>query len=176
MKSLQIRQRGVSLIVTLVLLLFITILGLAAIRTVTQEERMATQTYDRSLAFQAAEATLRQAEVWVEASKPIPSSGCVSTVVPSSSAHVMVCSPPVATDTPRWADSGFASWVEAPTVGSGNVAITPSYFVEYLGSNFPCRPGNSSDPMSCKRYRVTARVAGGDSRASIMLQSVYATD
>ena len=176
MRTFRSQQRGVSLIVTLVLLVFITILGLSAIRTVTQEERMSTQTYDRSLAFQATEATLRQAEQWVEAAKPMPSSGCTSYTVPSATEQVTVCSPPAATASPRWEDSTFTSWADAPTVGTGDVAITPSYFVEYLGSSFPCRPGNASDPMSCKRYRVTARVVGGDTRASIMLQSVYATD
>jgi type IV pilus assembly protein PilX len=174
MRSFRSPQRGVSLIVTLVLLVFITILGLSAIRTVTQEERMSTQTYDRSLAFQATEATLRQAEGWVEAAKPMPTPGARATPCPVHPAGDGV-QPPWR----RHAALGgqhLSSWTDAPTVGTGDVAITPSYFVEYLGSSFPCRPGNASDPMSCKRYRVTARVVGGDTRASIMLQSVYATD
>ncbi|WP_180127850.1 PilX N-terminal domain-containing pilus assembly protein [Rhodoferax sp. BLA1] len=169
----QDHQQGAALVVSLVLLVIVTLLGLAAIRGITQEERMANHSLDRSLAFQASEAALREIEQLVEANKPTPAAGC------SKVANLMSCAPPAAGDTPRWLDSTFASWTAlALPVGSGNLAVTPQYFVEYLGGNFECLPGEgTSSGITCKRYRITARSHDGtSSRSSVMLQSIYATD
>ena len=166
-------QRGVALIVSLILLVVMTLLGLAAIRNVTMEERMAGYAYDRSLAFQATEAALRAAELLVESVKPMPTSGTGCNVV----SLLMVCDTPAATATPRWQVASFASWHDSATVGTSTLAVTPQYFAEYLGNTFPCNPGSSSDTMDCKRYRISARSNDGtNGRASVMLQSVYATD
>ena len=164
-------QRGVSLIISLILLVIMTLLGLAAIRAITQEERMAGQNYSRSLAFQATESALRTVEELVETNKPTPTTGC------SLVSGLMSCAPPVATDTPRWDDTAFASWQALSAIGSGTLAVTPQYFVEYLGNSFPCRPGDPADTNDCKRYRITARSSDGTSgKTKVMLQSVYATD
>lgn len=56
------RQRGASLVVVLILLLIMTLLGLAVLRGTLLEERMSANMYDRSLAFQQAESALREAE------------------------------------------------------------------------------------------------------------------
>ena len=164
-------QRGVALIISLILLLVMSLLGVAAIRGVAMEERMAGQTYDRSLAFQATEAALRAAEVLIESKPADPVSGC--TVV----SGMMLCATPVASDTPRWISSSFTDWEDAATVGSGTLAVTPQYFVEFLGGGFPCDPGDIVNNLNCKRYRVTARSRDNtDGRSSVMLQSVYAID
>ena len=165
------RQRGVALIISLILLLVMSLLGVAAIRGVAMEERMAGQTYDRSLAFQATEAALRSAELLIETKPADPSSGC------SVVGGLMLCATPAASDTPRWLDSAFASWTDAPTTGSGSLSITPQYFVEFLGTGFPCDPGDQINNLNCKRYRITARSRDNTAgRASVMLQSVYAID
>ncbi len=167
------RQQGAALIVSLILLVIMTLLGLAAIRGITQEERMANHSLDRSVAFQATEAALRDVEALVETNKPQPTAGC------SKVAGLMSCAPPVAADKPRWLDSAFASWdALAAPVGSGSLAITPQYFVEYLGASFECRPGEgTASGIACKRYRITARSNDGTgARSYVMLQSIYATD
>ena len=58
-------QRGTALVMTLVILLLLTMLGITAINTSTLEERMAGNTKDQNLSFQAAETALRAAEAWV---------------------------------------------------------------------------------------------------------------
>lgn len=165
-------ERGVALIISLIILVIMTLLGMAAIRLVTSEERMATNTYDRNLAFQATEATLKNIEALIEAEQPTPAAGAACSKITS----IMVCGLATNTATPRWLDDNFASWENAGAIGSGSLAITPKYFVEYLGNTFPCRPGDSSDPVNCKRYRITAQTDGGTGRATVMLQSVYATE
>jgi type IV pilus assembly protein PilX len=52
-------QRGVALVIALVLLIAVTLIGLAGIRGTTLQEQMAGNYYDRETAFQAAEAALR---------------------------------------------------------------------------------------------------------------------
>ena len=60
------RQDGMALIVSLVILLSMTLLGLAAIQNTTLEERMAGTIRAENMAFQAAEAALRQGEAWLD--------------------------------------------------------------------------------------------------------------
>jgi type IV pilus assembly protein PilX len=60
--SLLRRQRGAALIISLLMLILMTMIGVTAMRTTTLEEKMAGNMYDRNLAFQAAETTLRSAE------------------------------------------------------------------------------------------------------------------
>ena len=55
-------QAGAVLIVSLVLLLVLTILGVSGVQNTTMEERMAGNYRDRFSAFQAAEAALRVGE------------------------------------------------------------------------------------------------------------------
>ena len=56
------KQSGAALPVALVMLLVSTILGLASMRSATTQEKMSANMYDRSLAYQSAEAALRAAE------------------------------------------------------------------------------------------------------------------
>lgn len=161
-------QQGVALVISLVLLVLVTILALAGARTANLEEKMAANGYDRNLAFQAAEAALREAEISVAASRPTPASG--------SSCSNGICPQPVNGATPRWEDQSFTGWTNA-TVSLGTLAgTTPQYFIEYLGSSFPCRDGESPPSLFCKRYRITARSHPGTDRATVTLQSIYATE
>lgn len=56
------RQQGAALIVSLILLLVMTLIGVASMRGTTLEERMAGNMRDRSIAFEAGEAGLRESE------------------------------------------------------------------------------------------------------------------
>lgn len=161
-------ERGVALIVALVLLVVMTLLGLTAIRSVTLEEKMAGQTFDRSISFQATEAALREAEALVETNKPTPpaGSGCTSGI----------CGLAIGSATERWNDSAFTGWTDASSVTSSSITVTPQYFIEYIGNTFPCVPEDPTQATDCKRYRITARSNAGADRASVMLQSIYATE
>ncbi|MGX5650433.1 pilus assembly PilX family protein [Hydrogenophaga borbori] len=168
------RQRGVALVVALILLVLMTLVGLAAMRGVALEERMSANTYDRGLSFQAAEAALKEAESIVETARPTPAAlaACVNGI----------CGAPNPANTERWLDPLLAvppnpgGWHSATVVVNGGISITPQYIIEYLGDTFPCQPGNPASTNDCKRYRITARSAPGADRAVVMLQSIYATD
>ncbi len=56
------KQKGAVLLVALIMLLLLTVIGVAAMRDTNLQERMAGNMRDHALAFQAAEAALRFAE------------------------------------------------------------------------------------------------------------------
>lgn len=64
------QQRGATLIVSLVILAVVTILGLASIRSSNLELTMAASARDRAVAFQRAEAALKQVEQKLSADPP----------------------------------------------------------------------------------------------------------
>lgn len=172
------RSRGVALVISLILLVVMTLLSLAAVRLVSSQEKMVSQTYDRTLALQATEAALRQAEILIEsAGQPDPVAGDPCTMM-GTPVQLMTCGAPIASSTPRWLSSSFASWTAGSSISVGSsttISIQPEYFVEYLGGSFPCGIDPSSAP-TCKRYRVTARATPANGRAAtVMVQSIYAT-
>lgn len=177
-------QRGAALIIALVILVVITLLGVASLRSVVLEEKMVSNHFDRSLAFQAAEAGLRAGEALAlsQAQQIPPHPLGQARTVPtsdtqcSSSCDQGVCSAPGQHCPERWNLPAFTGWVNVTGVTlTAQAGGAPQYFLEYLGSNFPCDPANPSSNLGCTRYRVTARSNAGDGRAVVMLQSIYAT-
>ncbi len=164
------KRRGAALVVVLILLLLMTLLGLASLRGTLLEERMGANLLDRSLAFQGAEAALREAEARL-AAFPTP-------VFPPAGCAAGLCAAPVpALGTPDpWLNPAFPGWVNA-VVGLGAGSVQPQYFIENLGLG-PQWAGCDQDvPISpsCMRprYRVSARSSAVD-RAQLILQSNYA--
>lgn len=56
-------QQGISLVIVMIFLVILSVLGVSAIQTSTLSSRIARNEADRNLAFQAAEAALRDAEL-----------------------------------------------------------------------------------------------------------------
>jgi type IV pilus assembly protein PilX len=162
-------QSGAVLVVSLIMLLLLTLIGVTAMQSTSLEEKMAGNMRDRSIAFQAAEAALRQGEAIAEAqSKLFPiNNGLTGTSCPTVAPLVDNCTCPTA------CSAAWTSVLVSLGTAAGNA---PQYFVEYLGSSFHCSDGGASDPKDCKRYRVTARSNPGTGRANVVLQSVYAAD
>jgi type IV pilus assembly protein PilX len=175
------KQRGAVLIVALIFLLVMTILILASVRGTVMQERMASNLYDRSLAFQAAEAALREGERYVLESPPKPAGvGC------DSSGN---CSKPAPTAVPVWQVE--TNWDNAHDTGDGHghvievgtLPVPPKFLIELLASDMPevnlCESTAIDPDAPCfagpegLRYRITAR-SGESGRAMVVLQSVFA--
>lgn len=153
-------QRGVSLVIVLILLLIMTLLGLAVLRSTLLEERMTANLTDRSLSFQAAEAALREAEA-------------LAATEPGIDCDAGVCPTPVAGEE-RWRQPDGAWWVNASSVDTR--ATPTSYFIEYMGEA-PTWPGcDRLAPVhaQCLRptYRITAQSSEAN-RAQVVLQTNY---
>ena len=59
-------QQGAALAISLLMLLILTLIGVSGMQGTILQERMASNTRDRSIAFQAAESAVRDAEVFLE--------------------------------------------------------------------------------------------------------------
>ena len=161
------RQRGVALSVVLILLVVMTLIGLASLRGTLLEEKMTSNMRDRSLAFESAEAALRQGEA-VAAGRPSPAAGCTNGM----------CGIPDPTATSVWLDE--AVWANAPAASVPAGSPAAKYIVELIADNVPakgaCTTSGDVSETTCsgteRRYRISARsnVAG---RANVMLQSLY---
>ncbi len=163
------RQCGFSLIASLILLVLVTLVAVASMRTVSLQSRMSATTYDRNLAFQAAEAGMREAEalsvVATEASFPV--ADCVDGY----------CAQPAPADPARWADDAFNGWKDA-VVAVSTGAATPGAIIERNGEGdnwAGCGQQIPREP-NCRtpRYRVTGR-STAEGRATVILQSDVAT-
>jgi type IV pilus assembly protein PilX len=119
------RQRGVALIISLILLTIMSLVGIAGVRAVSKEERMVAQSFDRAIAFQAAESALREAEGWIEeAGRPTPAANAACTMM-GNTPQVMACGVIATPTVPRWIDDSFSSWREATPVGTQTLRFTP---------------------------------------------------
>lgn len=159
-------QHGATLVVVLVLLLVMTLLGLASLRNTVLEERMTANLLDRSIGFQSAESALRDAEILLATAPAFPSAGCN----PQG-----LCARPDPAATERWLDPAFAGWVNGTSVDA--TLAPPQYFVEALGEgpNWAfCDKELPSNPNCLKpRFRITAR-STDNGRASVLLQTTFA--
>ena len=172
-------QRGIALVVALILLVVITLVGLAAVRGTLMQQKMTSNFYDRQIAFQLAEAALRQGEMAVQAS------ASPSAFYDCSPGGGNFCLPDPLTDTN--VPAADLVTVPAASFDPGALAIGhPQYVVEYLG-NFALPKSNVTQLSNCSGYapcgqtvtadfyRITARSGAADvqDRASVVLQSVY---
>lgn len=174
-------QRGAILFLSLILLLVMTMLILGSVRGTVMQERMASNLYDRSLAFQAAEAALREAERWVLENPPNPAAGACDGNGNCGTPDPVA--PPVWEDEDNWDDAHSADDGHGHLIDIGDLPVPPQFIVELLADNMPevnmCASTAIDPDAPCfggpegLRYRITAR-SGEAGRAVVMLQSVYA--
>jgi type IV pilus assembly protein PilX len=176
-------QGGFVLIVALILLLILTVLGLAAAQSTSLEERMAGNARNRDMAFQAAEAGLRAAESCLNAGLAV----CSNFGADANGTYLFDPNAPPApstTTTPLWAVNGF--WgnpgyvLSYSTITGSNlpyVATQPEIIIEKLppiavpGGNIGQQQFGGGSP-TIQNYRITVFATGGDSSATAMLQVI----
>lgn len=176
------RQRGAILFTSLILLLVMTMLILASVRGTVTQERMASNLYDRSLAFQAAEAALREAEQWLQGGNP-PNPADGTCDGSGNCGRPDPAAAPVWEDEDNWDDAHAVDDGHGHVIEIGDLPVPPRFIVELLADDMPevnlCESTAIDPDAPCfggpegLRYRITAR-SGGDGRAVVMLQSVYA--
>lgn len=157
-------QRGMALVISLLLLVAITLLAVSTMRSTTMQERMASNLNDRELAKQVAESTIRQAGTLLP---PVAGSAWYTAVLPA----------PVAGTADIWQNP--AAWANAGAivVTINGVNYTGQYLVENMGfwvnRNTPnCKV--KDDPLcESQTYRITARTTPTAGRASVILQAIW---
>lgn len=164
------KQGGAVLIVGLIMLLLLTIIGLASIQDASFQESMASNLKDRNMAFQAAESGLRDGEV--ELAKINIAANVLASPVDNPG------------DPCFWEGCGSATgfnWtggsVNVAATSLSSVAASPRYVLEELDkTNAPgCTEKEGSPQLMCEVqfYRVTARAVGATDSSVVVLQSTY---
>lgn len=168
-------QSGIVMVVALVMLVLITLLGLTSVRTLTIEEKMASNSYDRNIAFQAAEKALAEAETNLTLLPALPPAPNAADACDAPNCVGQLCTVlPTTCATPLWKlDKDDPVWQAATKPDSALVGDAPRYTIEYLGPS-SCDPANATP--TCSFFRITAVSEPGAGRAAVTLQSIFMTD
>ncbi|GAB3381813.1 PilX N-terminal domain-containing pilus assembly protein [Spongiibacter taiwanensis] len=166
-------QRGAALIVSLVFMLIITIISVASMQSATLQERMAGNAKDEKLAFQAAEAALREAESQLSQVSVGPFTG--------AKGLYRSCPDPADTSTacsePDWRVKTSVGW-QVLANAIPDASRQPEYIIEEMTSIADADAAIDSDrPVSLEGfYRVTARGFGASDRSMVVLSTTFKRD
>lgn len=193
----QAAQRGSALIVSLVMLLLLTLIGVAGMKDTLLQEKMVGNVRDREIALQAAESALRAAE----ASLGLPTALNITNNngLYNLSPPVKAGDPPLSNATVRtkaetefWRDWAWtaATSVEYPRTLDG-VLQPPRYVIEKLDVSLSSREGypgggcigvcaedqfEVASSADVSDYRITARAVGSTPDAVVILQATFRRD
>ncbi|KUM04420.1 hypothetical protein KIF53_17115 [Chromobacterium subtsugae] len=163
------RQSGFTLIAALMILIVITIIGLAMMRSVGLQERMAGNMREKGRAFEAAQSALQYAEWWLTQGS---NAGGAAVSCSGALSSLQICSNALATPTTlsSWATSYTYSppYLSVPANGAAGGSQTfyqpPQLYLQYLGLN---AAGNGA------LYQLTALGYGGNAYSIVVLQSTF---
>ena len=151
-------QRGAALFLSLLLLLLLTVTGVAAVQESGFESRMARNAHDGLLAFQAAEAALASGERMLQRF--------------GSPAAALDAVLPVRTyaDAAPWLRA--AVWETAHVVATGHAAAeAPRFLVEAVAAVGEGAVEGGEEKTAV--FRVVARATGGTPETIVLLESTY---
>ena len=184
------RQRGLSLITSLLFMVATLILGVSVMSINVMQERMIGNTKDHDLAMQAAEAALRDAELDISeniTTATIFSDDCTAGLCTRPSTRAVPSPLPVHDESLgfNWRNDAkvreygkYTHTTARPIVAFPTVANAPRYVIEELGAmggaGNSIVVGFSSSNDRGKAYRITARATGARNDTVVILQSIYA--
>jgi type IV pilus assembly protein PilX len=167
MRTIYDRQRGSTLVISLMILIVMTLIGVTGIASSTLEEKMAGNTRDQALAFQAAEAALRDGEqYWTNI---VALAAAFNGTTPGL--YPMDTRPDVLDDD---------TWDNSRTYSGAidGVKQQPRYIIELLGQMQTNTDdlnmggyGETSGLSTAFAARITARAVGGTNNTVVILQS-----
>jgi type IV pilus assembly protein PilX len=165
------RQRGMILIVSMILLLVMTILALTVGQTSRMQERMAGNFRDSDLSFQAAEAGLRNSEqfLWDQASPPITCGAPPCDVYQQDTFDAIDLR---AQNEDWWIQHGKEYGV-AGTAEVMGVNEDPRYVIEELGFTPFSLTVGKGPPSGRTFYRNSSRAYGGSKSAQAVVESTF---
>jgi type IV pilus assembly protein PilX len=168
------RQRGMTLLVGLILLVMLTAISVVGFRNTTMSERMTGNSVDRNVSFQSAESAGKEALTSIEAGSfspgtvvghfatPLAQGGTTTFWTQGDGAVVSSPSTGCATTTPfSWSSCA----VEVANKYEHN-ASKAKYVIELLTSV-------STGGSTVSTYRITSRSTGGSGNADVILQTNY---
>jgi type IV pilus assembly protein PilX len=173
------RQSGAVMIVSLLLLLVMTVLALAASQATRMQEKMAGNARDHDLALQSSEAGLRAGEGVVAKLIKTPAQ-CTTPPCAfyEAGAPDKLGTQDLAFRDDDWWNTNAKKYATADTIGGGSgkglAMQEPTYLIEYLedvNQSVEIVPS----PVFVTHFRVTSRGVGGSASSVVVLQSTWAT-
>jgi type IV pilus assembly protein PilX len=156
------RQAGVVLIVSMVMLLLLTLIGLSGSRVTSLEEKMAGNARDQNTAFQAAESTLLAAEQYVLAVS--------NTVLTYNGTRGLLDFDPADPEPDYFSSNTWTAANSAPTLANSGLNFgirDPRYIVKRIDQN----PGTGAGPVTI--FKITARAEGSNPGTQVILQEIF---
>lgn len=163
-------QQGATLIISLMLLIVLTLIGVTAMNTSNLEERMAGNARDTNLAFQAAEAALKNAEEFLR-------TGFVTAAAFDGNTPGLYPTPSANNPPPDVYNDAVWNTAIVSTTNIDGVASQPRYIIEYmgiLGAEDINITNSATSGNADEVFRITARGTGGTDNAVVLLQSYFA--
>lgn len=186
------RQKGATLIISLVLLLVATLIGVGGMETTVVEEKMSGSYRDHQMGFESAEQALLEGENFVESteftfsdySATCANGLCFNGTWDSTNPNASCQLDGSGTDVWVKTDSiNIWSSANTRTISDALLGINqaPQYIVEFLchaptstSSNLePYVESNGWQAQYGLLFRITALGTGGSNNARVMLQSTY---
>ncbi len=177
--KMPMKESGAVLVVGLIMLLLLTVIGLASIRGSDMQERMAGNMRDRNLGFQAAEAALRTGETVGGGISALTTPRAINTNGYFDNLNITVAGRPIRPALwikADWETSAYSIKLDDGTLT--NVAEQPRYVIEKIIVSFDsANQGgglDSGSPQDDKLYyRITSRGLGGTADSEVVLQSTF---
>ncbi|MCW8933158.1 MAG: PilX N-terminal domain-containing pilus assembly protein [Gammaproteobacteria bacterium] len=176
------KQQGAALITALVFMGILTMLGISAMRSNTQDVKMHNAMKDRLNAFQCAEAALRQGELFISTANVRPIDTTVG--VPDKTAKevwkidTQVLNNFVDQAASWWITNG---WSDSALQDATDVKVGCAAAAQYIVQSMGGIGDNGSGDLSFKSqatsqidgYRITSRSEGVSANAAVILQSTF---
>jgi type IV pilus assembly protein PilX len=166
-------QRGVALVAVMLMTLIVFGLGISLAMTSSLGSRVAANARDRQLAFEAAQAALRDAQAALSAradAEPLRSSAFTADCPDARCASTP--------GNPIWPRLSESDWEGSRTLAYGaltgapplsGLSRPPRVIIEFQGTVQGIQPGQPCEAL----FLVTASARGASTRARVLLQMTY---
>lgn len=175
-------QRGMALVSALLLLIVMTILGMAMFRTFGTQERIAGNTREKQRASYSADSAEAYAEWWLTTQGGINAGVGVACggLVSADAGNTQVCSNQLSTvvadvSTVPWmngaAETGVSYTPPGLTQGTGGAdtyALIPRFYISFVNGSY-----NSQTGATTNSYLIDAVGYGGTTNAVSVIESSY---
>jgi type IV pilus assembly protein PilX len=177
-------ERGMALVSALLLLLVMTVLGIAMFRTFGMQERIAGNTREKQRAVHAADSAEAYAEWWLSSAGGINATGGVvcNALVSADANNTQVCSNQLSAVVPGgdvaavpWTIGGAAvgNTYTPPGlttgIGGANTYLqVPLFYISYVSGSY-----NSVTGLQTNSYQIDSVGYGGTNNAVSVVESAY---
>ena len=177
------KNTGSVLVISLLILLTLTIMGVTALNTTVMEERMSANTRQRNLAHQAAETAMKEAEQWLsDAAGNVMLASHINSFNGSSELYDSTVSARSIgwniNDTSNWTSGNSEAVTTLSSFPSSTTEIpgAPRYVIEYMG-RIGDPPLNFTDPdLRSYAFRVVVIGWGPDKTTKVVLSSTFSKE